>query len=97
MAIEINRVDNFSARLYSSFINLTEINSSLYPAVTTTTVYDFITAVNIFDKWGIKTVDSVPAPTPLPTPTPTPTPTPRLKTNDDDLVVTDNFLRIKLQ
>jgi len=72
MPIQINRVDTFQTRVAQSFVNLTAINSTKYPAVTTIQVYpdpstgltNALTSYNVYDQYAFRTiaVSGVPMP-----------------------------------
>jgi hypothetical protein len=63
MSIEINKVDTFQTRLMQSFVNLTQLNSTTYPAVTTVrieypencTSCEALTSISIYDQWAFRT------------------------------------------
>jgi len=67
MAVSVTYVDTFQTRVSQSFVNLTKLNSSLYPAVTTSQIeYNdtgmaAVTAYFIYDQWALRTYNvSVP-------------------------------------
>jgi len=68
MAVQIIKVDTPVTRFNQSFVNLTEINSTKYPALTTkqvdTTMYEPLTTYSIYDQWAFRTiaVSGVPMP-----------------------------------
>jgi len=43
MAVEVIKVDTLQTRLFQSFVNLTQSNSTLYPATTTVQIDNTIT------------------------------------------------------
>jgi len=61
MAISVTKVDTFQTRYSQSFVNLTQINSTTYPALTTSQVQyndtgsDALTAYFIYDQWALRT------------------------------------------
>jgi len=63
MATEIIKVQTFQAKLDSALINLTELNSSTYPAVTAikidrpefNTSAPALTSYYIYDQWALRT------------------------------------------
>lgn len=59
------KVDNFQTRLMNSFVNLTKVNPTLYPALTTTnyeyndtsvggTAVPVLTSYFIYDQWALR-------------------------------------------
>ena len=66
MPVEINYVDTFQTRVSQSYVNLTQMDSASYPAVTTTriepaylqscypgsTAMDLLTSYSIYDQWA---------------------------------------------
>ena len=58
MPVEINKVDTLQTRIYQSFVNLTQQNSTTYPAVTsvriTSTNTEPLTSYNIYDQWALR-------------------------------------------
>jgi len=61
----VTKVDSFQTRLMQSFVNLTALDSTTYPAVTTmqleyndTTNGVATTAYFIYDQWAIRTKSS---------------------------------------
>jgi len=60
MAIQYVNVDTPVTRFAQSFVNLTQINSTKYPALTTkqvdTTMYDPLTTFSIYDQWAFRTI-----------------------------------------
>ncbi len=58
MPVEINRVDTFQTRFYQSFVNLTELDSTTYPAVTTVRIantnFEPLTSYSIYDQWALR-------------------------------------------
>lgn len=67
MAITVTKVDTFQTRFAQSFVNLTELDSTTYPAVTsmqlqygdTSDGNNPVSAYFIYDQWALRTV-SVP-------------------------------------
>lgn len=62
MAIQVNYVDTFQTRFYQSFTNLTQLDSTTYPATTTQQVdtdNPSLTCYNVYDQWALRTVDTV--------------------------------------
>lgn len=61
MPVQVNYVDTFQTRFFQSFVNLTKINSTTYPAVTTVQIHDTntepLTAYNIYDQWALRTTN----------------------------------------
>jgi hypothetical protein len=63
MPIEINKVDTFQTRVFQSFVNLTELNSTQYPAVTTARITRYencttcepLTSYSVYDQWALRT------------------------------------------
>jgi hypothetical protein len=59
MPVEINYVDTFQTRCFQSFVNLTKINSTTYPAVTTVRIQGTgttaLTTYNVYDQWAVRT------------------------------------------
>ena len=68
MPIEITKVDTFQAKFNSAFVNLTQLDSSTYPAVTSMridpvdssnafpgTTQTALTAYFIFDQYALRT------------------------------------------
>ena len=68
MAIQYVNVDTPVTRFAQSFVNLTQINSTKYPALTTVqvdnTMYDPLTTYSIYSQWAFRTiaVSGVPMP-----------------------------------
>jgi len=59
MPIQVNYVDTFQTRFYQSFINLTKIDSTAYPAVTTMQTdaeNPSLSCYNIYDQWALRTI-----------------------------------------
>jgi len=59
MAAQIINVDSLQTRMMMSFVNLTQSNSTAYPAVTTITVDSTmmvpLTTYYIFDQYALRT------------------------------------------
>ncbi|NDA63499.1 MAG: hypothetical protein EBX50_15885 [Chitinophagia bacterium] len=68
MPIEVTKVDTFQAKLNSALINLTQLDSTTYPATTSIridpvdtsnafsgTTQTPLTAYFIFDQWALRT------------------------------------------
>jgi hypothetical protein len=71
MSISVTKVDSPETRLRSALINITQLNSTLYPAVTTkqisyadtalgSTNTNGLTAYYIYDQWALKTYSVAP-------------------------------------
>jgi hypothetical protein len=65
MAQTVTYVDSIQTRIFQSFVNLTKLNSTIYPAVTTvslgyndTTTGVATTAYQIYDQWALRTISS---------------------------------------
>jgi len=60
MAVQIIKVDTPITRFTQSFVNLTEINSTTYPAVTTVQIDNTmnipLTTYSIYDQWAFRTI-----------------------------------------
>jgi len=60
MAVQYVKIDTPVTRFAQSFVNLTEINSTTYPAVTTVqvdnTMYTPLTTYSIYDQWAFRTI-----------------------------------------
>jgi len=64
MAQTVTYVDSFQTRYMQSFVNLTKVNSTLYPAVTTMQLQygdtsdgtNPVSAYFVFDQWALRTV-----------------------------------------
>jgi hypothetical protein len=63
MSVQINYVDTFQTRYAQSFVNLTKIDSTTYPANTSisigyndTTSGPAVTAYNVYDQWALRVV-----------------------------------------
>jgi len=64
MAIEKNTIDTFQTRFYQSFVNLTKINSTTFPAITTiridqpefNTAAPALTSISLYDQWALRVV-----------------------------------------
>ena len=60
MAIQYVNVDTPVTRFAQSFVNLTEIDSTIWPALTTkqvdTTMYNPLTTYSIYSQWAFRTV-----------------------------------------
>lgn len=64
MPVEIRRPDTFQTRFYNSFVNLTEQDSTKYPAMTTVRVeppynpggteFDLLTSYSIYDQYALR-------------------------------------------
>jgi len=60
--IQVNYVDTFQTRIMSAFTNLTKLDSSTYPAVSTVQVYpdpttggvNALTSINVYDQWALR-------------------------------------------
>lgn len=65
MAISVTKVDTFQARFMQSFVNLTQLDSTAYPAVTsmqlqygdTSDGNNPVSAYFIYDQWALRTYD----------------------------------------
>jgi len=61
MAVQIVKVDTPTTRFNQSFVNLTEKDSTTYPAVTTvkidTTMNIPLTSYYIYDQWAFRVID----------------------------------------
>jgi len=61
MATQIVYVDTPVTKFSQSFVNLTQKNSSLYPATTSitidTTITPALTSYYIYDQWAFRTID----------------------------------------
>jgi hypothetical protein len=63
MPIQVNYVDTFQTRFMSAFKNLTLLDSTTYPAITTKNVYpdpstgltNALTSYNVYDQWALRT------------------------------------------
>ena len=61
MAIEVIKVDSLQTRLMQSFVNLTQINSTRYPATTSTQIQysdtgtAMTTAYFVYDQFAFRT------------------------------------------
>jgi hypothetical protein len=63
MASEVIKVSTFQEKINSAFINLTEINSTTYPATTSiqidqpefSTTTPALTTYYIYDQWAMRT------------------------------------------
>lgn len=65
MSQTVTYVDTFQTRFFQSFVNLTKLDATLYPAVTTvslgyndTTTGVATTAYQIYDQWALRTINS---------------------------------------
>ena len=60
MAIQIVKVDSPVTRFAQSFVNLTNIDSTLYPSTTSVTIDSTITpaltSYYIYDQWAFRTI-----------------------------------------
>lgn len=68
MAINYVKVDNVQTRFAQSFVNLTQLNSTTYPAVSVVKVDDSdapnafgtnfvpVTSMYIYDQWAFRTI-----------------------------------------
>lgn len=58
MAVQITKVDNLQTRLFQSFVNLTQSNSTTYPALTVmqvdNTMQTPLTAYYIYDQFALR-------------------------------------------
>lgn len=58
MAVQITKVDTLQTRLFQSFVNLTQSDSTLYPAITTMQIDDTmnipLTAYFIYDQFALR-------------------------------------------
>ena len=67
MPVEINKIDTFQTRFFNSFINLTNQDSTYYPALTTTRIepnylggaaggtnVDLMTSYSIYDQFALR-------------------------------------------
>lgn len=71
MAVEYSLIDTFQTRFYQSFVNLTKINSTTFPAVTTIRIDQpefnssapALTSISVYDQWALRVVnkDGLPA------------------------------------
>jgi len=55
--IQVNYVDTFQTRFYQSFVNMTEEDSTAYPAITTTLIdtnNPSLTCYNVYDQWALR-------------------------------------------
>ena len=69
MAVTVTKVDSLQTRIMQSFVNLTVLNSTLYPA-TTTTQFEYndtttsgtpvLTAYFVYDQWAFRTTGTSP-------------------------------------
>ena len=72
MPIQVNYVDSFQTRVAQSFVNLTAINSTKYPAVTTVQIYpdpstgltNALTSYNVYAQNAFRTIAVSGVPTP---------------------------------
>jgi hypothetical protein len=63
MPIEVKKIDTFQTRVFQSFVNLTELNSTTYPAVTSARIIRYenctecepLTSYSIYDQWAFRT------------------------------------------
>ena len=62
MPVEITKVDSFQTRFNQSFVNLTTLDSTTYPAVTTIRITQTntepLTSYSIYDQWALRTKDA---------------------------------------
>ena len=59
MPIQVNHIDTFQTRFYQSFVNLTNINSTTWPAVTSVSIdteNPSLTCYNVYDQWALRTI-----------------------------------------
>lgn len=76
MSIEYNLIDTYQTRMFQSFINLTELDRTTWPAITTVNIdteNPTLTCYNIYDQWALRGKGSTIPPSPTPTPSITPT------------------------
>jgi hypothetical protein len=61
MPIQVNYVDTFQTRFFQSFVNLTQQDSTVYPAITTKqidTENTSLTCYNVYDQWALRTQEA---------------------------------------
>jgi len=66
MPIEINKIDTFQTRVFQSFVNLTSLSSTKFPAVTSARITKYenctecepLTSYSIFDQWAVRTISA---------------------------------------
>jgi hypothetical protein len=71
MPIEINKIDTFQTRFFNSFVNLTQQDSTTYPAITTMRIEpgyfppaaggtnsDLLTSYTIYDQYALRVQSS---------------------------------------
>lgn len=60
MAVQYVKVDSPVTRFAQAFVNLTQKDSTTYPAVTTVqidnTMYTPLTTYSIYDQWAFRTI-----------------------------------------
>jgi len=64
MPIVFNKIDTFQTRIAQSYVNLTQADSTSYPATSVITIdrpewdagAEALTAVNIYDQWALRVV-----------------------------------------
>lgn len=58
MAVQITKVDSLQTRLFQSFVNLTQSDSTLYPAVTTMQIDNTmnipLTSYFVYDQFALR-------------------------------------------
>jgi len=61
MPLEINHIDNFQTRFYQSFVNMTALDSTNFPATTTTRIQNFpgtyqepLTSISVYDQFALR-------------------------------------------
>lgn len=64
MPIQYNKMDSIQTRMYQSFVNLTQYNSTLYPSKSSVVITrpefcsecEALTSVSMFDQWALRVV-----------------------------------------
>lgn len=57
MPIQVNYVDTFQTRFNQSFVNMTQQDSTTYPAITTKQIdtdNPSLTCFNVYDLWALR-------------------------------------------
>ncbi len=65
MPLERNHIDNFQTRFYQSFVNMTAIDSTAFPATTTIRIQNFpgtyqepLTSISTYDQFALRVLGS---------------------------------------
>lgn len=61
MSVNYNYVDAYQTLIYESFVNLTKLNRTLYPATTTVEIDSInptLTSYFIYDQWALRGIEN---------------------------------------